>query len=204
MPANNDSMMTPQLEDLLGKVDSKFSLVTLAASRARELQDYYAKGLRSVATDFQSDSPSDQAGVRDPHSEGALVAYEELKELLQSAAEGLGERDRMILSLLVDHGLEGDDLASDLEVLPKDLHSLVHRMRDQLEKCFDAYCVAQVGRRSCPELAEILFRWSGRLDVQIRKRIVYHIEVCPTCKKVRTQQRLAIADLRARPSAPPR
>ena len=43
MPANNDSMMTPQLEDLLGKVDSKFSLVTLAASRARELQDYYAK-----------------------------------------------------------------------------------------------------------------------------------------------------------------
>jgi len=53
-------------------------------------------------------------------------------------------------------------------------------------------------------LAEILFRWSGRLDVQIRKRIVYHIEVCPICEMVRTQQRIAIADLRARPSAPPR
>jgi DNA-directed RNA polymerase omega subunit len=38
MAATNDSMMTPQLEVLLGKVDSKFSLVTLAASRARELQ----------------------------------------------------------------------------------------------------------------------------------------------------------------------
>ncbi len=170
----------------------------------REVYRYNAKGLRSVATDFQSDSPSDQPGVRDPHSEGALVAYEELKGLLKSAAEGLGERDRMILSLLIDHGLEGNDLASDLEVLPKDLHSLVHRMREQLEKCFDAYCVAQVGRRSCPELAEILFRWSGRLDVQIRKRIVYHIEVCPICQTVRTQQRIAIADLRARPSAPPR
>ena len=170
----------------------------------REVYRYNAKGLRSVATDFQSDSPSDQAGVRDPHSEGASVAYEELKELLKSAAEGLGERDRMILSLLVDHGVEGNDLASDLEVLPKDLHSLLHRMRDQLEKCFDAYCVAQVGRKSCPELAEILFRWSGRLDVRIRKRIVYHIEVCPICQTVRNQQRIAIADLRARPSAPPR
>ncbi len=170
----------------------------------REVYRYNAKGLRSVATDFQSDSPSDQPGVRDPHSEGALVAYEELKELLQSAAEGLGERDRMILGLLVDHGLEGNDLASHLEVLPKDLHSLVHRMRDQLEKCFDAFCVAQVGRRSCPELAEILFRWSGRLDVQIRKRIARHIEVCPICEMVRVQQRSAIADLRARPSVPPR
>jgi DNA-directed RNA polymerase subunit omega len=31
------------LETLLDKVDSKFSLVTLAARRARELQQYYAK-----------------------------------------------------------------------------------------------------------------------------------------------------------------
>ncbi len=41
MPANDDSMTTPQLELLLSKVDSKFSLVTLAASRSRQLQDYY-------------------------------------------------------------------------------------------------------------------------------------------------------------------
>jgi RNA polymerase sigma factor (sigma-70 family) len=170
----------------------------------REVYRYNAKGLRSVATDFQSNSPSDPPSVCDPRSEGALVAYEELKELLQSAAEGLGERDRRILSLLVDHGVEGNDLASDLEVLPKDLRSLLHRMRYQLEKCFDAYCVAQVGRKSCPELAEILFRWSGHLDVQIRKRIVHHTEVCPICQMVRTQQRIAIADLRARPGAPPR
>ena len=170
----------------------------------REVYRYNTKGLRLVATDFQSNSPSDPPSVCDPRSEGALVAHKELKELFKSAAEGLGERDRMILSLLVDHGVEGNDLASDLGVSPKDLRSLLHRMRDQLEKCFDAYCVAQVGRRSCPELAEILFRWSGRLDVQIRKRIVYHIEVCPICQTVRTQQRIAIADLRARPSAPPR
>ncbi|MFZ9083724.1 MAG: DNA-directed RNA polymerase subunit omega, partial [Ilumatobacteraceae bacterium] len=34
-------MTHPALEVLLDKVDSKFSLVTLAASRSRQLQDYY-------------------------------------------------------------------------------------------------------------------------------------------------------------------
>ncbi|MEY4372072.1 MAG: hypothetical protein RL219_841 [Actinomycetota bacterium] len=41
MPTADDSMTNPPLEVLLSKVDSKFELVTLAASRARQLQDYY-------------------------------------------------------------------------------------------------------------------------------------------------------------------
>lgn len=41
MASTHDSMTTPPLEGLLSKVDSKFELVTLAASRSRQLQDYY-------------------------------------------------------------------------------------------------------------------------------------------------------------------
>ena len=33
--------MNPPIENLLGRVDSKFTLVTLAAKRAREINDYY-------------------------------------------------------------------------------------------------------------------------------------------------------------------
>jgi len=33
--------MQPKLEELLDKVDSKFTLVTLSAKRAREINDYY-------------------------------------------------------------------------------------------------------------------------------------------------------------------
>jgi DNA-directed RNA polymerase subunit omega len=33
--------MEPRIEELMGKVDSKFTLVTLAAMRAREINDYY-------------------------------------------------------------------------------------------------------------------------------------------------------------------
>jgi DNA-directed RNA polymerase subunit omega len=35
-------MIKPPIEELLGRVDSKFSLVTLAARRARQLNSYYS------------------------------------------------------------------------------------------------------------------------------------------------------------------
>jgi DNA-directed RNA polymerase subunit omega len=35
------TLMEPRMEQLLDKVDSKFTLVTLAAKRAREINDYY-------------------------------------------------------------------------------------------------------------------------------------------------------------------
>src|SRR5215470_10126984 len=41
MAERRPSLMTPQMEQLLGRVDSKFTLVTLAAMRAREINDYY-------------------------------------------------------------------------------------------------------------------------------------------------------------------
>jgi DNA-directed RNA polymerase subunit omega len=36
-----DTMINPPIEDLLDKVDSKFSLVTLAARRARQINSYF-------------------------------------------------------------------------------------------------------------------------------------------------------------------
>src|SRR4051812_34197307 len=41
MPERRASLMQPKLEELLDKVDSKFTLVTLSAMRAREINDYY-------------------------------------------------------------------------------------------------------------------------------------------------------------------
>ena len=35
------TMMTPPIEKLLGQVDSKFTLVTLAAKRARQINSYF-------------------------------------------------------------------------------------------------------------------------------------------------------------------
>ncbi|HEY5664120.1 MAG TPA: DNA-directed RNA polymerase subunit omega [Ilumatobacter sp.] len=41
MPKTHDTMMTPPIEELLDRVDSKFSLVTLAARRARNINSYF-------------------------------------------------------------------------------------------------------------------------------------------------------------------
>jgi DNA-directed RNA polymerase subunit omega len=41
MPERRASLMEPRMEHLLDRVDSKFTLVTLAAMRAREINDYY-------------------------------------------------------------------------------------------------------------------------------------------------------------------
>jgi len=41
MALDHDTMITPPIEELLGKVDSKFSLVTLAARRARHINSYF-------------------------------------------------------------------------------------------------------------------------------------------------------------------
>ena len=41
MARAHDTMVNPPIEDLLGKVDSKFALVTLAAKRARQINSYF-------------------------------------------------------------------------------------------------------------------------------------------------------------------
>ncbi len=41
MALDHDTMITPPIEGLLDKVDSKFSLVTLAARRARNINSYF-------------------------------------------------------------------------------------------------------------------------------------------------------------------
>ena len=86
MAATNDSMMTPQLEVLLGKVDSKFSLVTLAASRARELQQYYAK-MGPVSSKVV---PPQVASLRKPLSMG----FEEIAadKIVRVSADEMAER----------------------------------------------------------------------------------------------------------------
>ena len=41
MTSFHETMIHPPIEELLGRVDSKFTLVTLAASRARQINSYF-------------------------------------------------------------------------------------------------------------------------------------------------------------------
>ncbi len=43
MQRTYDTMMTPPIENLLERADSKFALVTLAARRARQINSYFSQ-----------------------------------------------------------------------------------------------------------------------------------------------------------------
>src|SRR5437763_15460709 len=65
------TMMYPPIEDLLEKVDSKFTLVTLAARRGRQINSYFSQlgeGLGAIVP------PQVAAGARKPLS----IALEEI------------------------------------------------------------------------------------------------------------------------------
>src|SRR3954469_2548861 len=65
------TMISPPIEDLLSKVDSKFSLVTLAARRARQVNSYFnqlGEGLGSLVP------PQVASTARKPLS----IAFEEI------------------------------------------------------------------------------------------------------------------------------
>jgi DNA-directed RNA polymerase subunit omega len=51
MPERHATMMEPPIEDLLDRVDSKFTLVSLAAMRGRQINSYFnqlGEGLGSI------------------------------------------------------------------------------------------------------------------------------------------------------------
>ena len=71
MTWRQDSMINPPIEELLGRVDSKFSLVTLAARRARQVNSYFnqlGEGLGSLVP------PQVASTARKPLS----IAFEEI------------------------------------------------------------------------------------------------------------------------------
>ena len=71
-PTRHDSMVNPRIEDLLGAAGNKFTLVTLGATRARQINAYFNK-----LGDGQGGIPPQVASVaRKPLS----IAFEEISE----------------------------------------------------------------------------------------------------------------------------
>jgi DNA-directed RNA polymerase subunit omega len=121
MVAKNESMMSPELEDLLSKVDSKFSLVTLAATRARDLQQYYAK-MGSLSTKV---IPPQVASLRKPLS----MAFEEiaLDKIVRVSADEMKERAEAEAAAMADaaeFAIIGDDAPVNSNVIVEDLIGL--------------------------------------------------------------------------------
>jgi RNA polymerase sigma factor (sigma-70 family) len=137
---------------------------------------------RETPTDELPDDMSDEPGP------DTLAARTELADLIAEAAGGLSDRDRSVLELAYRHGLDGPDLAEALGVSRTNANTVVHRLRETIERSLGALLVARRARNTsdgCPELAAVLDGWDGHFTILMRKRIARHIESCPTCDEDR-------------------
>jgi RNA polymerase sigma factor (sigma-70 family) len=119
-----------------------------------------------------------------------LAAQGELADLVAEAAGGLSDRDRTILDLTYRHDLDGLELAEVLGVTQSNAGTLVHRLRDTVERSLGALLVARQVRsapETCPELAAIMDGWDGQFTVLMRKRVARHIESCGVCDGERSR-----------------
>ncbi len=181
------------LRDREGAADCVQDVFCIAATRMTQLRepDKLRPWLYSIARtealrrirDRQRETVSDElpdAVSQDPDPE-TLAARTELADLVNEAAGGLSDRDRTVLELAYRHGLDGADLADALDVSQVNANTIVHRLRETVERALGALLVSRRVRSNpneCPELAEILDGWDGQFTVLMRKRIARHIEGC--------------------------
>ncbi len=113
----------------------------------------------------------------------------EAANLLWAAAQGLNDRDRAVLALNLQEGLDGEELAAALGVRQANPYSLVHRARAQLDRALGALIIARVGRDDCPALSSLLAGWDGVLTPLMRKRLARHLDGCETCERTNRHAR---------------
>jgi RNA polymerase sigma factor (sigma-70 family) len=142
--------------------------------------------LRHLNRERPSDEVPEQASAE--ASPDILAARMELADLVDAAAGGLSDRDRSVLELAFRQGLDGPELAVALGVTQTNANTLVHRLRETIERSLGALLVSRRVRANpklCPQLAVILADWDGQFTVLVRKRVARHIESCARCDQDR-------------------
>ena len=101
MADNYDTMMSPQVEELMDRVGSKFGLCTLAATRARQINAYFGQlgeGLGAMVP------PQVTSVARKPLS----IAFEEIAADKIEVGEPEPDAEAGVLGLAPDADDEGD------------------------------------------------------------------------------------------------
>jgi RNA polymerase sigma factor (sigma-70 family) len=167
-----------------------------AIARHEALRRAKARGRAVPTEDAGADvaapgsSPEDVVSGRDA---GAIV---------WEAAEGLSERDRVLLDLHLRQGLDGQELADAIGTSADHAYVLMSRLRDQVERALGALLVARLGREDCEVLQSVLAEWDGTFSTVWRKRVARHVERCEVCTEKRKTLVSPLSLLAAAPLVP--
>jgi RNA polymerase sigma factor (sigma-70 family) len=188
------------LRDPDAAADAVHDTFVLASQRAGQLRepDRLRSWLYAIARNEclrmlrgrRRHAPLEEAGqVSAPETDPvAGLRAAEIQELVWAAAEGLNPGDREVFELAIRHELPAPEIGELLGVSVAHAHARLSRARTQLERALGALLVARTGRQDCPQLAELLGNWDGKLTALLRKRVSRHVEDCPTCQERQRRQ----------------
>jgi DNA-directed RNA polymerase subunit omega len=96
MAERRATLMEPRMEQLLDRVGSKFTLVTLAAKRAREINDYYnrlGEGLGKIVPPQVTSVSRKPLSISLEEIEAGKIEAVPIVEEVDGAADGAVEAD---------------------------------------------------------------------------------------------------------------
>lgn len=105
MPERRASLMDPHMEGLLEQVDSKFTLVTLAARRAREINDYYnqlGEGLGRIVPPQVTSVSRKPLSIALEEIDAGKITFERVDPAELAAAEAAAAADAAADATAVD------------------------------------------------------------------------------------------------------
>jgi DNA-directed RNA polymerase subunit omega len=105
MAQRRPTLMDPAVEDLLDKVDSKFTLVALSAKRARQINSYYnqlGEGLGVVVPPQVTSVSGKPLTIAFEEIAAAKATYHRPDPDAVDAGEGEGEGGETVLEAVID------------------------------------------------------------------------------------------------------
>jgi RNA polymerase sigma factor (sigma-70 family) len=119
-------------------------------------------------------------------SEQDRAKLEEQRLLAHSALAGLSGKQREAIDLSVRHELDAEDVAGIFAITTPQANKLLGDARADLTKSLAAAIIARTGHDDCPSVAALVDGWP--LSPEVCRKLVRHIEACPTCGERRSRR----------------
>jgi RNA polymerase sigma factor (sigma-70 family) len=119
-------------------------------------------------------------------SEQDRAKLEEQRLLAHSALAGLSGKQREAVDLSVRHELDAEDIAGIFAITTPQATKLLGDARADLTKALAAAIIARTGAEDCPSVAALVDGWP--LSPEVCRKLVRHVEACPTCGERRSRR----------------
>jgi RNA polymerase sigma factor (sigma-70 family) len=119
-------------------------------------------------------------------SEQDRAKLEEQRLLAHSALAGLTGKQREAIDLSVRHELDAEDIAGIFAITTPQANKLLGDARADLTKSLAAAIIARTGHDDCPSVAALVDGWP--LSPEVCRKLVRHVEACPTCGERRSRR----------------